>query len=167
LSSHEHKSEVKNALWELNRILKSIHILRDIDDPEYRRNIRTALNRGERYNGLIEEIQSVGGSDFRGKSEIEIEIWNECTRLIALIIIYYNMHLLNRLYEDALARNDQAAIEFLRRISPVASQHINIGGVYEIREAMENINVDDIVEFMSRILEDSIMTLGQAKPLTA
>ncbi len=38
LSSHEYKSDVKEALWELNHILKSIHLLKYVDDPEYRRN---------------------------------------------------------------------------------------------------------------------------------
>ncbi|MBA3582900.1 MAG: Tn3 family transposase, partial [Gammaproteobacteria bacterium] len=35
LSTHEYKSRVKDALWELNHILKSIHILQYIDDPDY------------------------------------------------------------------------------------------------------------------------------------
>lgn len=56
--------------------------------------------------------------------ELEIEIWSECTRLISLIIIYYNMNLLSKLYEVALANNDTAAIEYLKHISPVASQHV-------------------------------------------
>ena len=131
LSSHEYKSDIKNALWELNNILKSIHILKYIDDPVYRQDIRTALNRGEAYHQLIDKITAIGGGKFRGMTELEIEIWNECTRLIALIIIYYNMHLLSKLYEIALAKGDKAALEYLKHISPVASQHINIGGLYE------------------------------------
>ena len=101
LSSHDYKSDIKDALWELNQILKSIHILKYIDDPNYLRNIRTALNRGEAYHQLINKIANVGGGDFRGMTELEVEIWNECNRLIALIIIYYNMHLLSKLYEVA------------------------------------------------------------------
>lgn len=131
-----------------------------VDDPEYRRYIRTALNRGEAYHLLLEKIMAVGGGDFRGMSELEVEIWNECARLIALIIIYYNMHLLSKLYENALLRNDTAAIEFLKHISPVASQHMNIGGLYEFSENIENINVDGIVEELNKILEDTIKPLA-------
>src|SRR3990167_8465072 len=114
LSSHEYKSDVKEALWELNNILKSIHILKYIDDPEYRRNIRTALNRGEGYHQLLDKITGIGSGDFRGMSELEVEIWNECTRLIALIIIAYNMCMLSELYEIKVSEVDAAAIEFLR-----------------------------------------------------
>ena len=103
LSSHDYQSDVKNALWELNKILKSIHLLKYIDDIQYRRDIRTALNRGEAYHQLLSKIMAVGGGDSRGMTELEIEIWNECTYLIALIIIYYNMHLLSKLYEAAFA----------------------------------------------------------------
>jgi TnpA family transposase len=156
LSSHDFKSEVKEAIWELNNILKSIHLLKYVDDPVYRQYIRTALNRGEAYHHILEKIMAVGGSDFRGMSELEVEIWNECARLIALIIIYYNMHLLSKLYKDAVMRNDIAAVEFLRHISPVASQHINLSGLYEFSEAIENINVDGIVEELSKILKDAV-----------
>jgi TnpA family transposase len=156
LSSHDFKSEIKDALWELNTILKSIHLLKYVDDPEYRRDIRTALNRGEAYHQLLERIMSVGGCDFRGMSELEVEIWNECARLIALIMIYYNMHLLSKLYENALLRNDRAAVEFLKHISPVASQHINISGLYEFSEIIANIDVDGIIEILNKILEDAV-----------
>jgi TnpA family transposase len=156
LSSHENTSETKDALWELNSILKSIHLLKYIDDIEYRRNIRAALNRGEAYHQLLQKIMAVGGGEFRGMSELEVEIWNECTRLIALIIIYYNMHLLSKLYENALATNDTAAIKYLKHISPIASQHINISGLYEFVETIENINVDNVVEALSKILEKAV-----------
>lgn len=156
LSSHDFKSEVKDAMWELNHIVNSIHLLKYVDDPNYRRHIRTALNRGEAYHQILEKIMAVGGGDFRGMSEIEVEIWNECARLIALIIICYNMHLLSKLYENALLRNDTAAIKFLKHISPVASQHINISGLYEFSEMIENINVDGIVEKLNRILEEAV-----------
>lgn len=156
LSSHEHKSETKDALWELNSILKSIHLLKYIDDIEYRRNIRAALNRGEAYHQLLQNIMEVGGGEFRGMSELEVEIWNECARLIALIIIYYNMHLLSKLYENALAKNDMAAIEYLKHISPIASQHVNINGLYEFVETIKNINVDNVVEVLSKILDEAV-----------
>ena len=153
LSSHEYKNDIKDALWELNNILKSIHILKYIDDPEYRRDIRTALNRGEAYHQLLDKITGVGIGDFRGMSELEVEIWNECTRLIALIIIAYNMCILSELYEIKLKEGDTAAINFLKHISPIASQHLNIGGLYEFSEEMEDINIQAVVSALNKILD--------------
>lgn len=121
-----------------------------------RRYIRTSLNRGEAHNILLKKVMEVGGGDFRGMSKIEVEIWNVCARMFALIIICYNMHILSKLYEDAIRRNDQAAIELLRYISPVASQHINVGGLYEFSEMPSTINVDSIVDILGRILADTV-----------
>ncbi|MEM1243931.1 MAG: Tn3 family transposase [Pseudomonadota bacterium] len=163
LSSHDYKSDIKDVLWELNQILKSIHILKYIDDPQYRRDIRTSLNRGEAYHQLIDKIAAIGGGDFRGMSELEVEIWNESTRLIALVIIYYNMNLLSKLYEIALKKDDSAAIQYLKHISPIASSHINISGLYEFSETMANINVDSVVEILNRILEDAISSHAKKK----
>ena len=156
LSSHDYKNDIKDALWELNNILKSIHILKYIDDPGYRRDIRTALNRGEAYHQLLDKITSVGIGDFRGMSELEVEIWNECTRLIALIIIADNMCILSELYEIKLAQGDTAAINFLKHISPIASQHLNIGGLYEFSEDMADININAVVDTLNKILEATL-----------
>lgn len=156
LSSHDYKSGIKDALWELNNILKSIYILKYIDDPEYRRDIRTALNRGEAYHQLLDKITGIGIGDFRGMSELEVEIWNECTRLIALIIIAYNMCILSELYEIKLAQGDEVAINFLKHISPIASQHLNIGGLYEFSEGMADISINAVVDALNKILDATL-----------
>src|SRR5271156_7208276 len=59
-------------------------------------------------------------------AEAEQQIWNECSRLIANAIIYYNTLLLSRVYEHKLAANDQAAIEILKGISPAAWRNVNL-----------------------------------------
>jgi TnpA family transposase len=156
LSSHDYKNDVKDALWELNNILKSIHILKCIDDPNYRCNIRTALNRGEGYHQLLDKITDVGSGDFRGMSELEVEIWNECTRLTALIIIAYNMCILSELYQIKVKQGDKAAIEFLKHLPPIASQHINIGGLYEFSEDIATINIHAVVDALNKILDETM-----------
>ena len=47
LCSYERKNSTQKALWELDSIIQSSHILRYIDDISYRQNIQKALNRGE------------------------------------------------------------------------------------------------------------------------
>lgn len=152
LSSHDYQSPIKDVLWELNNILKSIHILKFIDDPEYVRNIRTALNRGEAYHQILKKVMSVGGGDFRGMSELEVEIWNECSRLIVLIILYYNMYILSKIYEIKVKEKDEAAIEVLKHISAAAIQHINLGSLWEFNEKIKTIDIDSIVSTLKKIL---------------
>ena len=45
-------------------------------------------------------ISYVNSGKFRVKTEAEQQIWNECSRLIANAIIYYNTLILSRIYEQ-------------------------------------------------------------------
>ena len=88
-------SPTKDALWECDNILRSIYLLLYIDDVNIRKAVRTALNRGEAYHQLFRAIAMLNEGEFRGASEHELEVWNECARLVASVIIYYNSQLLS------------------------------------------------------------------------
>ncbi len=59
-----------------------------------------------------------------------------------------------------LEKGDKAALNYLRHISPVASQHININGLYEFSETMGHVNVDHVVDKLSKILQDELDALS-------
>ena len=48
------------------------------------------------------DAKSFRTQKMQGELEVEVEIWNECTRLIALIIIAYIICILTELYEIKL-----------------------------------------------------------------
>jgi hypothetical protein len=73
----------------------------------------------------------VNSGKFRVKTEAEQQIWNECSRLIANAIIYYNTLLLSRVYEQKLAADDQEAIKILRGTSPVGWRDVNLIGNFD------------------------------------
>ena len=97
-------------------------------DPEFRRAILVALNRGEAFNNLYRAITVLRKGELRGQSEIEMEIWNQCTRLIASIILYYNTYILNSLY---IRINDPVEKAFIASLSPGAWIHVNLLGYYQ------------------------------------
>jgi TnpA family transposase len=144
LSSYTRNNKTLRALRELDKILMSIHVLRFIDDPLLRRCIRTALNRGEAYHQLSGKIMSINGSKLRGTTELELQIANECCRLIANIIIYYNTFILSRIYEDHDKLGNTAILEFLKKRSSVAWRHLNMNGRYEFSTA-EEINIEVMI----------------------
>lgn len=154
--SHLQKSKTKNALWELNNILRSIYLLRYVDDPLLRRVVRVALNRGEGYHALRRKIGETNGSSFRGASDLEVSIWNECARLVANAIIFYNMTMLSRLMEIKESEGDSEAVMFIRGLSPIASQHIIFTGRYEFNEDEQPINMAEILGFMKKILSKHV-----------
>lgn len=127
LSSKDYTSNTKKAFVQYNHIVRSEFLLRYLHDAELRRAILCALNRGEAYNHLYRAIAILRKGEFRGQSEIEMENWNQCTRLISSIILYYNTYLLNSLYKQAKTEQEKA---FLVNLSPSAWIHVNLLGYY-------------------------------------
>lgn len=75
----------------------------------------------ESYHQLRAAISQINGKkQLSGRTDIEVEIANECGRLIANAIIYYNSALLSRMLEKYQLSNNQEAIDKLLKISPVA-----------------------------------------------
>lgn len=109
-------------------------MLKFINDLMIRKNVRRALNRGEAYHKLRRSIANVHGQKFRGKNTQEIEMWNECARLMANCMIYYNAKLLNALLKMLQKEDNDKLIETLKYISPVAWININLYGFYTFEE---------------------------------
>jgi len=153
LCSHFRKSRTKSALWEYNNILMSIYLLRYIDDPILRQHVWAALNRGEAYHQLRRAIAEANGKEFRGGTDIEIAIWNECGRLIANAVIFYNAHLLSRLMEIKERQGDTEVVQFIIKLSPVAYQHINFKGLFEFNKGGNLIDIDEILAVLDKALK--------------
>ncbi len=81
-------------------------------DPQLERTVHRSQNRIESYHQLRSAIAQVGGKkELAGRTDIELEISNQCGRLIANAIIYYNSAILSRLltrYEASGNTNTKA-----------------------------------------------------------
>ena len=130
LSSYARKNRTKKALWELDNVYRSRYLLTYVDSVRLRRNVQRALNRGESYHKLVRAVAYANGGRLRVRTDLEQQLWSECSRFLANCVIYYNACLLSELLEYAehetdveLADRIQAdqpgeleACEFLRRV---------------------------------------------------
>ncbi len=133
LSSYARQNRTKKALWELDNICRSIYLLDYMDDNLLRKHVTKALNRGEAYHRLKRAIAHVNGGKLRVKSEIEQHVIHECTRLIANAIIYFNAELLSGLI-NGNSKSSPLTAEHVKKISPVAWQHVNFYGRFEFND---------------------------------
>ncbi len=117
-----------------------------IDDPDLRSTVHRSLNRGEALHQLISAIRKIGGKKLTGKNEIEMEMHNECNRLVANSIIFYNAVLLSDLHKAYNMQNDQDLLNLMKRLSPVAWQHINLVGKYEFCQNQIVVNIQALIE---------------------
>lgn len=148
LSSYKRSNPALKALTEFDKIIMSLYMLDYIDDPDMRSHVHRSLNRGEALHQLISAIRKVSDKKLPGKNEIEMEMYNECTRLIANCIIYFNAALLSNLYESFKNQGQKDYCDFIKRLSPVAWQHINLVGKYEFCQNHIFLNIQELIETM-------------------
>ncbi len=151
LSSYARRNRTKQALWEYDNIIRSLYLLDYIDSLSLRRNVQHALNQGESYHKLHKAVSYANFGRLRFKTEGEQQIWNDCGRLIANCIIYYNSLILSNVLRRQAVDGISLASGPLAKVSPVAWQHINFYGRYEFTKSFQPIDIDEIVqELLSR-----------------
>ena len=141
LSAYARKNKTRTALWEYDNIIRSLYLLRFIDEPPLRRNVQLALNRGESYNKLRKAVAFANFGKLRFKNEHEQKIWQECSRLITNCIIIYNATILSSLLAYRESIGDIVGAVALKKVSLVAWQHINLHGRYEFTKNTDPIDI--------------------------
>lgn len=154
LSNTKRKSKTLEALREYDRLIKCIYVLNYVDDKTLRQFVHQALNRGEAYHQLRRAIASVNGNQFRGGSDYQIDQWNDCARLIANCIIYYNAAILSGVVEKCEKESNKEAIDMLANLSPVAWGHILLGGNYSFEDQTILTDLNEILEDIDPLNEE-------------
>ena len=154
LSNSKRNTRTLSALREYDRLIKCQYLLEYVDNKTLRHFVQQALNRGEAYHQLRRAIASVNGNQFRGGNDYQIEQWNDCARLIANCIIYYNSALLSSLVEKFEKDKNQDAVDMLINLSPVAWAHIQLAGNYNFGEQTESFNLEMMLEHVDPLIQN-------------
>lgn len=152
LSGYKKNHLLLEALTEYNRLVKASYLLSYIDDTSLRNYVQRALNRGEAYHQLRRAISNVNGDRFRGNSDEEIQLWNECARLVANAIIYFNSSVLSRLLDSFEHQDYQQKIEIVKQASPVAWYNINLKGTYNFELSDDLPNLEEMMRSIDGFL---------------
>jgi TnpA family transposase len=144
LSSHH---PTRKAIFEFDKLVRSIYTLRYLRDPQLQRNVHRSQNRIESYHQLRAFIAEVSGKKhLTGRTDLDVAISNECGRLIANVVIAYNSIVLSMLLNRCqTAAEKQKFLDLLRKISPVAWQHIHFLGHYLFRNDRQPIDLEAIL----------------------
>ncbi|WP_395375731.1 Tn3 family transposase [Marinicella sp. W31] len=155
LNSHARYSRLRAALYEYNKIFKSIHVLNLIDDMQLRKAIRTARNRTEAYHQLQSQIRNIFKGVFKGKRIIDNRISAHASRLIANCVIAYNSMLLSNIYEKMLEEGvSQNELDRFARISPIAWAHILFTGKYKFKNKKGQIDVSKLINALESVVKE-------------
>ncbi len=157
LSSCRKINPTLKALIEFNNIIMSVYMLKYIDDSKIRQSVYRALNRGESFHQIRSAILKISGRKLQGKTDLELEVSNQCNRLLACCIIYYNTAILSELLERAEQLGNKKLCKGIKRLSPVAWQHINMIGKFEFFVKKESLNIGEIANDLMENSEDILV----------
>ncbi len=151
LNAYARKNKTRQALWEYDNCIRSRYLLEYVDSPPLRKNVQRALNRGENYHQLRRAVSYANFGKLRFTNEDDQQLWHECSRLLTNCIIFYNTMMLSRVmaHKEAIGDTDGAAV--LSQVSPVAWQHINFYGRYEFTKGADPIDMDVMVDTLTKI----------------
>ena len=153
LCTYSTSNKTRKALFEYDKLIRSIYTLKYLQDRKLQRDIHRSQNRVESYHQLRMAIATAyGKKQLSGRGDREIEISNQCARLIANAIIHYNSAILSKLKLKYEADGDHKALALLKKISPVAWQHIHFQGHF-IFSGDKIIDLDAIINkvFLHRV----------------
>ena len=146
LCTYTAPNPTRRAIFEFDKLIRSLYTLRYLRDPQLQRNVHRSQNRIESYHQLRSAIAQVGGKkELTGRTDIQVEISNQCARLIANAIIYYNSAILSRLLARYEASGNAKALAMIKKISPAAWRHILLNGHYTFRNDGKIIDLDAVV----------------------
>ena len=157
LCTYTTSNRTRKAIFEYDKLVRSIYTLKYLQDRKLQRDVHRSQNRVESYHQLRAAIATAyGKKQLSGRGDREIEISNQCARLIANAIIHYNSAILSKLKLKYEAEGNKKALDQLKKISPVAWQHIHFHGRF-IFSGDKIIDIDSIINNV--VLGDSKKTV--------
>jgi TnpA family transposase len=135
LNSYSRQHALYQALKAFGQIIKSLFVLRYIDDLELRQAIEKQLNKVELANRFTRAVAVGNPREFTQAEKEEQEIAEACNRLIKNSIICWNYLYLTSQLEKANAEDEKENLrQIIRRHSPMTWAHINMLGEYDFSD---------------------------------
>jgi TnpA family transposase len=135
LNSYSKQHALYRALKAFGKVLKSIFLLRYIDDVELRQAIEGQLNKVESAHRFSRAISIGNGRELDQAEKPDQEVAEGCKRLIKNAIVCWNyLYLTQKIAEAPDADTRTALLESVTAGSAVSWHHINLLGEYDFSD---------------------------------
>lgn len=150
LGEYLNQHPLQEALKEFGRIIKSIFILKYVDDMAWRQAIEKQLNKGELANKFSAAISFADQNILEPLKEDQ-EIAVMCKTLIQNIIILWNYIELTKIIMRSSLDERVALLESITSASILTWQHVNLHGTYDFSNLFSSNDsdymLDDVINF--------------------
>ena len=130
LQMNDRPTRLARALQELGRLVKTLYLLRFIDDESYRRRILVQLNRGEGRHQLARVIFHGKRGELRQRYREGQEDQLGALGLVVNLIVLWNTIYMDAAMNQLSAEGYEARPEDIARLSPLGHKHVNMLGRY-------------------------------------
>jgi TnpA family transposase len=154
LQTKDRPTKLARALEELGRLIKTLYLLRFIDDEAYRRRILVQLNRGEGRHQLARIVFHGKRGELRQRYREGQEDQLGALGLVVNVIVLWNTIYMDAVLNQLRTEGFDVRAEDVARLSPLGFDHINMLGRYafilpdqvargELRPLRDPQNIDD------------------------
>ncbi len=131
LQSYRRQNGLLRAMQEYGRLVKSIHLVRCLDAPAYRRSIGAQLNKGESLHDLRRAVFFANEGEIRRSQHADQTVQALCLNLVVNAVITWNTVYLAAALEALRHDGEAVAEEDLVHLAPTVRAHINPYGRYQ------------------------------------
>ena len=130
LQTNDRPTKLARALQELGRLVKSLYLLRFIDDESYRRRILVQLNRGEGRHQLARIIFHGKRGELRQRYREGQEDQLGALGLVVNLVVLWNTIYMDAALDRLRDEGYDVRPEDVTRLSPLGFKHVNMLGRY-------------------------------------
>jgi TnpA family transposase len=130
LANANASDRLAGALSQLGRLMKTLHILRYIQEEKLRDAIQLQLNRGEFRHTLAKSLFFANWGSFRSGDYEEVMNKASCLSLLSNAVLVWNTVQITRIVDQLRAAGHEVKDEDLARVSPLAHAHVIPNGSY-------------------------------------
>ena len=144
LANSAPSDRLAKALTALGRVVKTIYILRYLNDPALRHRVQLQLNRGEsRHDLAVRCLFFANRGEFRTGDADEIMNKASCLSLLSNAVLVWNSKRIEEIVARLRADENDVRDSDLARVSPLMFAHIIPNGTYRFDSAFDDAEPDE------------------------
>ena len=132
LQVRDRPTTLARALMHLGRLIKTLHVLKYIDDPDFRRRILVQLNKQELRHKLARKVYHGNRGEVRNALKQGKEEQLGALGLALNAITHWNAIYMQEVLSKLIEQGNEIDPKDTARLSPLLWWHINFLGRYEI-----------------------------------
>jgi TnpA family transposase len=143
---HHRQNCTLKAIYEFDKLISTRYILKCLLDPKMQQLAHRSQNCIESYHRLRAVVaQTHGKKELMGRNDIDVDLSNQTGRLVANAVINFNSIILSMLIIKYRREGRLDLVEKIKKISPIAWQHIHFLGHYFFRSNKHPIDLETLI----------------------